>query len=204
MSLRSLRYGETPPTSEPHRYPDARGYIRLRWTVAPGEVVEVYEHRMLAGAEPGEHVHHINEVKDDNRIKNLCILTPAEHTRYHGTKIDEAEAIRLYESGLSTIEVGRRVGHDSTVVYRCLDRNGVRVRSISEALTQDLPSEDIGYLHTNGVSTRRIAQVLGVSPTAVTRRIKEMGLPMHRTGRQSSEAVAHADAVVARYLKESA
>jgi hypothetical protein len=34
-------------------------------------------------------VHHINEIKTDNRLENLQILTRSEHTTYHNTKAHE-------------------------------------------------------------------------------------------------------------------
>lgn len=58
-----------------HPLADVRGYA--------------YEHRLVAEAKlgralsPNEHVHHINEVKTDNRPENLEVLTPAEHRVEH-------------------------------------------------------------------------------------------------------------------------
>ena len=46
-------------------------------------VMEKYLGRFL---NPKEIVHHINEDNSDNRIKNLELTTPEEHTRYHTKK----------------------------------------------------------------------------------------------------------------------
>ena len=54
-------------------------------------------HRLVAqvfiGHVEGMVVHHINEKKDDNRVKNLEILTHEEHLKVHGTrKLDLKDA----------------------------------------------------------------------------------------------------------------
>lgn len=59
-----------------------------RWISLPGGR-EIREHRYIMEQHIGrelhasEYVHHINGVKTDNRIGNLQIMDPANHTRHH-------------------------------------------------------------------------------------------------------------------------
>lgn len=50
----------------------------------------VYEHRYVMEQHLGrflktdEHIHHVNEIKSDNNLSNLKVLTRSEHARIHG------------------------------------------------------------------------------------------------------------------------
>lgn len=58
-------------------HPRARpnGYVKLCWLV-----VEKRRGRLL---EPGEDVHHINGIKNDDRDENLEVSSHVEHARHH-------------------------------------------------------------------------------------------------------------------------
>lgn len=61
------------------------GYILIR--VCTG--IYIQEHRLIMAKHlkrdllPNEIVHHINGIRDDNRLENLQIMTPGEYSRHH-------------------------------------------------------------------------------------------------------------------------
>ena len=73
------------------RYVDPRGYIHLWMPDSPMALTNGYvkEHRHVMSQiigrplERSEIVHHLNEVKGDNRPENLELTTASEHSRRH-------------------------------------------------------------------------------------------------------------------------
>jgi IS30 family transposase len=70
------------------------GYVAVYFPDHPHSTKEGYvmEHDLVMSAligrwlHPDECVHHINEVKTDNRKENLQLMTNSEHMRYHSSK----------------------------------------------------------------------------------------------------------------------
>lgn len=145
VTIRTLEAGEHVPSDAPRRYASSHGYVRLRWRVGSKSYVETYEHRVWGGqVTEAEHVHHLNEVRSDNRPENLRPLSSAEHRAAHmgGTvhrhsgadgcaiivKPWHEDAARLYPTGLSTYQIGKQLGRDAASVYRALVKLGVPMR----------------------------------------------------------------------------
>jgi len=73
---------------------DQEKYGHLKWRLLNGrypyrqegrrgEIRGVLLHRLIAGAGKGDHVHHRNGDKLDNRRANLEVLSPSDHHRHH-------------------------------------------------------------------------------------------------------------------------
>lgn len=98
--------GSGNPNFSGGKYIDDKGYVRV---LRPEHQYEnhgyVYEHRLVLENElgrllrPEESVHHINEVKLDNRLENLFLTTVAEHTAIHraGKKVTMENKNKLRE-----------------------------------------------------------------------------------------------------------
>ena len=115
--LKKFESGEQNPNWKGGWFKDSNGYIRV---LAPEHVFNIngycLEHRLVVeewlrkndqnsshlvtiGKEkyldPEKVVHHINEVKDDNRIENLFIFTPQEHCFWHNSLLPPAEKLKV-------------------------------------------------------------------------------------------------------------
>jgi hypothetical protein len=85
------------------RYIDARGYVLV---LAPDRDTSgrkyVFEHRLIMERALGrkldtqEHVHHRNHDKTDNRLENLELLHPSEHSALHDLELRQRLGERLY------------------------------------------------------------------------------------------------------------
>lgn len=82
--------GDGNPNFKGGRYIDDKGYIRVLRPEHPfNNRGYVYEHRLVMEEflgrylQPWETVHHINEIKLDNRVENFYLTTVPEHSAIH-------------------------------------------------------------------------------------------------------------------------
>lgn len=88
--VESSTVGELNPNYSGGKYVDDKGYVRVLAPEHPSSIRGyIYEHRAVMEGylnrylQPWESVHHINEIKTDNRVENLFLCTAGEHSALH-------------------------------------------------------------------------------------------------------------------------
>ena len=93
-------------------YTNKKGYVQGHIWIDEYTKIFVRQHRYLMELHlgrkllPNEDVHHINGIKDDNRIENLQVIDHSEHTKI----TNEREYKKGYKMKLSDEERQRRSG----------------------------------------------------------------------------------------------
>jgi len=92
----SFNCGKNNPNWKGGKYFDADGYIYIR---APRNHPfktfngYIFEHRFIMEnyighyLNPSDKIHHINGIKDDNRIENLIVISQSEHIAIHRNEL---------------------------------------------------------------------------------------------------------------------
>lgn len=190
--IRRLKPGETVPTHTPRRYVNKAGYVILRWQVGTRSHVDCFEHRVFDGkTTTAEHVHHINHVRDDNRPENLRPMTAAEHRLEHDPSEVHAEVVKLYKSGLTTIQVGELVDMSSSWVSRIIAENGVdarKPRDYEPPIDLDL----IRLWHSQGVRASEMMRRTRRGRQSIYEAFDQLGLPRFGSGNPGNGRQANA------------
>lgn len=120
------------------------GYERWKATCPPDRDTVVMVHRLLAVAEhgfnalDGNHVHHKNGVKWDNRPENIEVLSPSEHMRQHHRESfqrdgesnphakltwEDVREMRARRESATAAELAEEFGTSEGNVYNIWNRN---------------------------------------------------------------------------------
>lgn len=104
LSHKGIMAGSKNPRWKGGRQVTNDGYILIYTPNHPYKIAKnyVYEHRFVMEQKLGrylkfeETVHHINGIKDDNRIENLMVFSNgAEHTHFHHHSISDKKPVKL-------------------------------------------------------------------------------------------------------------
>lgn len=122
--------GENSPNYHGGKYIDDKGYVRVLRPDHPKNIRGyVYEHRLVMedylgrGLEAWETVHHINEIKLDNRLSNLFLCTPQEHSALHkeGNRLSDDHRKKMRDTVAKTKpHTKRKNANNRTVIKKRL------------------------------------------------------------------------------------
>jgi hypothetical protein len=116
------------------------------------------------------------------RKHDLDAVVPPRARKRAARRLDVEAARRLYESGLSTVDVGMALGFNGATVFRALVRAGVALRQRAETSRINLDEVAVLGLFDAGFRIGGIAAHLGVSRAPVERIIRAAGRVPHPMG----------------------
>lgn len=134
----------------------------------------------------GEIVHHANEVKSDDRPKNLVLTTANDHHSifHRRLPIPMNELKTAYESGVSALQLSMKYKTDPKTIRRWLAQYiGVKIRSEGEAnklsgskRRTPLDEAEIRFLYGRGYGTKTLARFYGMSDAGMYVFTRRLGL----------------------------
>ena len=121
------------------------------------------------------YIYYFNTIDKDNYNWGGGVLRGKWNPNFRND-LDNKEIKKLYiEGGLSTIQIGEKLGTDASTIGRRLREQGIKVQD--KRIRDDLDDEEIKKLYIEkGLSIIQIGEKLGAGTTTISRRLKEQGI----------------------------
>ena len=134
------------------RHQDKHGYVHIKMPEHPNARKSgyVFEHTLVMAASlgrplaHGEIVHHINGIKDDNRLENLVVLTNAAHMSHHSIEQWIDRERRLYRQCPICLRMFQSRQSPKRTPLCCSIPCKVRLRKILVLLHKSKPCKKCG------------------------------------------------------------
>lgn len=109
-----------------------------------GNSHKVYYHRHVGSliigrwVTPNEHVHHIDEIKDNNSEDNLLVLTDSEHTQLHHILQGHSDRCNYICKTCGTTFKAESSKHQAYCSHTCHDKDKIKDSTITKELLDSL------------------------------------------------------------------
>lgn len=94
------------------------GYLRVKITNKRGKSRDYYIHRLMAmcflkmPVKSRREVHHLNNIKTDNRLENIQVLTKYQHFKTHGKQLKRGRVRHEQPKALNFVDVNNHPVND--------------------------------------------------------------------------------------------
>lgn len=150
---------------------------------------QLYASQYLSGLTCTE-IARVHGYRSNNTVRQALRKIGFERYRQAAPRRKEAferrlkQQIRLYESGLTVVQVARRMGLKAATVYWSMKRNGYQFRTIAESKLLSIEERDKRFCtaYQMGLSAQSVASRFNVSTATVLRSLKRRGIKARTSG----------------------
>ena len=121
------------------------------------------------------YIYHFNTIDKDNYTWGGDTLRGKWHPNFRND-LDDEEIRKLYiEEGLTTVQIGKKLGTSATTIHKRLKEQGIKGRN--KRIHDNLDDEKIKKLYIKeGLTTYQIGEKFGVSYNTINKRLKKQGV----------------------------